>query len=469
MTAVPPSAGPETDGPSAGYYPDPSIPGFVRYWDGLGWLPGTSRPAPGPDEVLPPPRAAARPSGPTMRFVPPPVRGGRPEPESVAEPATGPEPGPEPFVPQRTLPPLGGAVEQSGPIFLDETGMLPEPRPAASAEARAEARSEVGPGVEEEPGSRWIADAAQQRGLMETGAAPRWVSWGVMDEPEPEPAAAGGAPTAAAAPLPASLAPTPAPAAASVPAPTVVSASASASASAPVPAEPRTPAEPRRAVPVPAPAPAKPVPGPSPAAPPVRTLGPVPTVAPGARAGAAAASRAGAGRVRPMEPRPALLVRRVGARLLDTAVLAGAVSVVGAPLVRQVVTHLQDKIDSARELSGQTRIWLVDPTVLRDAGLLLVALLVVGFVIEALPTAAWGRTLGKALFGLRVVDRRSKRAPALGRSLLRWLTCLLSMLLLVGVLGLLRGLTDRPWRRGWHDRAGGTLVAAGKSRAARRN
>jgi uncharacterized RDD family membrane protein YckC len=169
-----------------------------------------------------------------------------------------------------------------------------------------------------------------------------------------------------------------------------------------------------------------------------------------------------------MEPRPALLIRRLGARLLDTAVLVGAVSVVGVPLVQQASQHLRDKIDAARTLSGQTQVWLVDPTVLGDAALLLIAVLVVGFVYEALPTAAWGRTLGKALFGLRVVDRRSKRPPALARSLVRWLTYQLSMLLLVGVFGLLRGLTDRPWRRGWHDRAGRTLVAAAKTRAARR-
>ncbi|MFD7032697.1 DUF2510 domain-containing protein, partial [Streptomyces sp. NPDC059917] len=29
-----------------GYYPDPSIPGYVRYWNGGSWVPGTSRPAP---------------------------------------------------------------------------------------------------------------------------------------------------------------------------------------------------------------------------------------------------------------------------------------------------------------------------------------------------------------------------------------------------------------------------------------
>ena len=35
--------------PPAGYYADPSIPGYIRYWDGDEWVAGTSRPA--PDEV----------------------------------------------------------------------------------------------------------------------------------------------------------------------------------------------------------------------------------------------------------------------------------------------------------------------------------------------------------------------------------------------------------------------------------
>lgn len=39
-----------TTGPEAGYYADPSIPGYIRYWDGMQWVEGTSRPA--PDEVL---------------------------------------------------------------------------------------------------------------------------------------------------------------------------------------------------------------------------------------------------------------------------------------------------------------------------------------------------------------------------------------------------------------------------------
>lgn len=35
-----------TGNPPAGYYADPSIPGYIRYWDGTAWVAGTSRPAP---------------------------------------------------------------------------------------------------------------------------------------------------------------------------------------------------------------------------------------------------------------------------------------------------------------------------------------------------------------------------------------------------------------------------------------
>ena len=38
-----------TGNPPAGYYADPSIPGYIRYWDGTEWVAGTSTPA--PDEV----------------------------------------------------------------------------------------------------------------------------------------------------------------------------------------------------------------------------------------------------------------------------------------------------------------------------------------------------------------------------------------------------------------------------------
>ncbi|MBK3568380.1 DUF2510 domain-containing protein, partial [Streptomyces sp. MBT62] len=41
-----PTPAPGDDRPREGYYPDPSIPGYVRYWNGASWVPGTSRPAP---------------------------------------------------------------------------------------------------------------------------------------------------------------------------------------------------------------------------------------------------------------------------------------------------------------------------------------------------------------------------------------------------------------------------------------
>ncbi|MFE4645453.1 DUF2510 domain-containing protein, partial [Streptomyces sp. NPDC056730] len=42
--ATPPGDGGNV--PREGFYPDPSIPGYVRYWNGAAWVPGTSRPAP---------------------------------------------------------------------------------------------------------------------------------------------------------------------------------------------------------------------------------------------------------------------------------------------------------------------------------------------------------------------------------------------------------------------------------------
>ncbi|CAM5230130.1 hypothetical protein SFUMM280S_06758 [Streptomyces fumanus] len=53
-----PTPAPGDDRPREGYYPDPSIPGYVRYWNGAAWVPGTSRPAPAAGERLAPPPGA---------------------------------------------------------------------------------------------------------------------------------------------------------------------------------------------------------------------------------------------------------------------------------------------------------------------------------------------------------------------------------------------------------------------------
>ncbi|MER5828099.1 DUF2510 domain-containing protein, partial [Streptomyces mirabilis] len=53
-----PTPAPGDDRPREGYYPDPSIPGYVRYWNGASWVPGTSRPAPSDGVPLTPPSGA---------------------------------------------------------------------------------------------------------------------------------------------------------------------------------------------------------------------------------------------------------------------------------------------------------------------------------------------------------------------------------------------------------------------------
>ncbi|MGP2438843.1 DUF2510 domain-containing protein, partial [Streptomyces sp. JW3] len=110
MSAPTPAQG--DDRPREGYYPDPSIPGYVRYWNGAAWVPGTSRPAPGDGEPLAPP-PAGRPAGPS--------------------------------------------VEETGPHFFDEDP-ADEPAPAASARAAHQH------GSRPEPAAAWGADPARQPG-----------------------------------------------------------------------------------------------------------------------------------------------------------------------------------------------------------------------------------------------------------------------------------------------------------------
>ncbi|MBT2383815.1 DUF2510 domain-containing protein, partial [Streptomyces sp. ISL-11] len=53
---------PGEEAPREGYYPDPSIPGYIRYWSGTAWVPGTSRPAPAEGEPMPAPPAGLAPA-----------------------------------------------------------------------------------------------------------------------------------------------------------------------------------------------------------------------------------------------------------------------------------------------------------------------------------------------------------------------------------------------------------------------
>lgn len=157
--------------------------------------------------------------------------------------------------------------------------------------------------------------------------------------------------------------------------------------------------------------------------------------------------------------RPAGLGRRLTARLLDTVVLVGVTAAAAVPLGTRALDHVNEKIDAAK-LSGETvTVWLLDGTTSAYLGIVLAVLLVFGVLYEALPTAKWGRTLGKKLLGLDVRDIEGGDPPTFGAALRRWLVYSVPGLLAIGVVGVVWGLFDKPWRQCWHDKAAHTFVA----------
>ncbi|MEV4946107.1 RDD family protein [Streptomyces sp. NPDC053755] len=513
--ATPPGAGGEV--PQAGYYPDPSIPGYIRYWNGGAWVPGTSRPAPREGEALPGPSAGTMPPGPAL------------------VPNTAPAPVPVP------------AVEETGPVFLDEDPVV-ETRP------------------DPEPASAWHADVSRQTGFG--GDRDQKVSWGAPDAESTPPAAVqdprvsasparlggmpvtpasadptGGAlpgvrrpqqatdrqrpgaegtmtirafPPQAQSPAPSPAQPQPtaraqAPAADRTDAPAREEQGGGAQApqgrpghqdapqgprsgtGAPVQQGPRTaPAQQSPQGPNASSAAAGPqtpaqgrLPGRSGTAP---AAGSAPvTTGPGggapswpqqvhqlAQPGTGGTAEAGQPVV-PWKPpvedpflkaaraqaaaRPAGLGKRLAARLVDTVVLGALTGAASFPFVVKALDHIDAKIEAAKQSGVTVQVWLLDGTTSLYFGIALAVLLVLGLLYEAVPTAKWGRTLGKKLCGLQVRDIEAHEPPTFGASLRRWLVYSLLGLLAVGVLNVLWCLFDRPWRQCWHDKTAHTFVA----------
>ncbi|WP_404815493.1 RDD family protein [Streptomyces thermolineatus] len=471
-----PSSGSASGGPSAGYYADPSIPGYIRYWNGSAWVPGTSRPAPQEGEVLAPPpgvvvppAATAGPSAPPVARVPAvdesgpvfldevpqsaPDSGSAVPPPSVPEPVSWPEP--------QSRPEEGTGAGQG---LAQEAGRVPE---------QAEART---PGQAQEQlhgppsGAAWGADASRQSGL---DAGSGRVSWGAgAATAEPGPARQAAQPAPSAPSVPGAGAPHPGAPSAPVPGPHARAEPGSAPAAAGGPVQ----AAPAQSNPAPGAAP-----GPSAAVPhqaagghqPHGTGQGAPAPWPQQLQQLARQEPSPAERPVPWRPvaedpfasaaepaRPAGLGRRLAARLLDLVLVGAVVGAVGTPLIMASIAHIEDKMRAA-ELTGQTvTVWLIDGTTGPYLGMLVAALLVTGLLYEALPTAKWGRTPGKKLFGLQVLDVESQMPPTLGRSLRRWLVHQLLGALVVGVLDAAWCLVDKPWRQCWHDKAGRTFVAA---------
>ncbi|MER6223637.1 RDD family protein, partial [Streptomyces sp900105755] len=157
--------------------------------------------------------------------------------------------------------------------------------------------------------------------------------------------------------------------------------------------------------------------------------------------------------------RPAGLGKRFAARLVDSLVVGAVTAAVAVPFGTKAADHVQDKIDAAK-LSGRTEtVWLLDGTTGLYLGIVLAVLLVAGVLYEVLPTARWGRTLGKKLLGLEVRDIEGHEPPTFGAALRRWLVYTVPGLLGIGIVGVAWCLFDRPWHQCWHDKAAHTFVA----------
>ncbi|MEU1100811.1 RDD family protein [Streptomyces tibetensis] len=580
-----PTPAPGDDRPREGYYPDPSIPGYVRYWNGASWVPGTSRPAPGDGESLaPPPGAGAAQPGSVEETGPhffdeDPVEepsaadaqhGSRPEPASAwgadrsrqtgfggdqdRRVSWGAPQGAQGAAPQGAQ---GGDPRQphadrrpdAGPAGADGTADVPPadreaqaaaggstfvfrrpagkpggeaasadapddgtmtfravpPRPGPAGGPGAGDRGAPGTGYGAQggaggsgaggsgfgpagsggdsaaPGSGGQAGAVGGGfGPVGSGSGPAASAFGGP----PGSAGSGGSPSgpafgaqagptgsgsgsaapgfgagkaAAARASAAQAAAGPAAAQASGAAPTALSGPQAA------PTIPPQSGAPGSAQPAASAAPLSPGPGggQSSWAQQVHRLAgsgggdeqPVAPWKPPVEDVFQAAAR------RQAEARPAGLGKRLVARLLDTVVLAALTATAAVPLGTKAIDHVEEKIDAAR-LSGETvTVWLLDGTTSVCLGIILAVLLLAGVLCEVLPTAKWGRTLGKKLMGLEVRDIEGHDSPEFGAALRRWLVYSVPGLLVVGIVGMAWCLFDRPWRQCWHDKAAHTFVA----------
>ncbi|MFD0030563.1 RDD family protein [Streptomyces sp. NPDC127172] len=539
-----PTPAPGDDRPRDGYYPDPSIPGYVRYWNGAAWVPGTSRPAPSDGEPL------AAPAGATPAPAPEPARTPAPasveetgpvfldeEPERYSDEPAAPEPatawqadasrqtgfggeqdrrvswGTDPRVPtpQQQQERADGAVTNrpahpeppTPPTDGTVTFRRPTPptnRPEGTMTMRALSARQVpgqqGPAVQGQPGQgqqvpgqqaqqaqahqaqpqQPVAQhpqAAQQPVPQQPAQADAQPRPGSQSQPQPQ---AGFAPQGPAhqpqaqqaqahqahAPQAAPLhphapyspqAPTPAqqPQAGrpgAVPPQAAGAASGTPMTSGPGGGSPSWAQQVHQLAQPQSAQPARPAAGE-----PAEPEGPVTPWKPVANDPFLAAAQAQA------SARPAGPGKRLAARLIDSVVLGAVTAVAAVPLGTKAIDHIDGKIDAAKASGREATVWLLDGTTGAYLGIVLAVLLVGGVLYEALPTAKWGRTLGKKVCGLQVRDIEEHEAPTFGAALRRWLVYSVTGLLAIGVLGVLWCLFDRPWRQCWHDKAARTFVA----------
>lgn len=159
------------------------------------------------------------------------------------------------------------------------------------------------------------------------------------------------------------------------------------------------------------------------------------------------------------EGRPAGLGRRFSARLIDMVVLLAITGAAAFPLWGKAADHIDEKVEAAKQSGETVTVYLLDGTTGGYLAIVLGVLLLGGILLEALPVSLWGRTLGKKLCGVRVLDIEEHDTPSFGAALRRWLVYGVLGVLVIGVVNVLWCLFDRPWRQCWHDKAARTFVA----------
>jgi uncharacterized RDD family membrane protein YckC len=159
------------------------------------------------------------------------------------------------------------------------------------------------------------------------------------------------------------------------------------------------------------------------------------------------------------QARPASLGKRLVARVVDSLIVGAVAAVAAVPLGSAAYDHIQQKTDAARQTGETVTVWLIDGTTSVQLGIIAAVVLVTGLLYEVLPTAKWGRTLGKKLLKLKVLDIESQYEPGFAAALRRWLTHMVLDAVVIGFVGLAWCVFDRPWRQCWHDKAARTFVA----------
>ncbi|MEU8968711.1 RDD family protein [Streptomyces monashensis] len=506
-----PTPAPGDDRPREGYYPDPSIPGYVRYWNGASWVPGTSRPAPQDGEPLTPPPGVrpvtptpaveetgphffdedprpATPTGAQGRAgagdghtpwgadprVPAPGQGepgGRTDAVSPVPPAQddAPDPGGT-FIFRRPLPGPAAVRDEGTMTFRPVPGQArPGAQPSAAGQD-AGAGSGFGPQTSgpQTSGPQSSGPGAPAGGPAGTGFVPGQAGPGTGTAHSPGAPGGFGPQGPVGRPTPPAAAPSPAAGAGFG----AGKAAAARAAAAQPPQTPQAAQQAQAAV-----APSVPAQGGAPAG------GPGTPLTNGPGGGQASWAQqvhqlAGGGDEQPVAPwkppvedvfqaaarrqaaaRPAGVGKRLVARLIDTLIVLAVTAAAAVPLGLRAADHVQQKIDAARLSGREVTVWLLDGTTATSLGIVLAVLLLVGVVYEVLPTAKWGRTLGKRVLGLEVRDIEAHEPPTFGPALRRWLVYSIPGLLGIGIVGVLWCLFDRPWHQCWHDKAAHTFVA----------